>query len=56
MFAVSGGEARAVSDGNGREAADKSNDARRRGEGEQEGEGQKRIGGKYWRGEGRVEG
>lgn len=41
MLAVSGGEARAVSDGNGREAADKSNDARQRGEREQEGEGQK---------------
>lgn len=38
MLAVSGGEARAVSGGNGRVAADKSNDARRRGERDREGQ------------------
>lgn len=41
MLAVSGGKARAVSDGNGRAAADKSNDAQRRGEREGVWEGQK---------------
>lgn len=41
MLAVSGGDARAVSDGNRRVAADKSNDARRRGERERAGEEQK---------------